>query len=91
MRVRLLMWQQGGKHVHAHGHGGALNPVDTASDRLHFYDERGSTAYDKATNIWYKDGRPFAPSFPLSFSLDDGRTVTVVAKGKGGKLTWQVQ
>jgi hypothetical protein len=85
------MWKTGGKHIHAHGHGGKQNSIDTASDRLIFYDTTGSTTYDLATGSWYRDGQPFTPTFPLTFTLEDGRTVTANVTGKGGKVKWQIQ
>jgi len=89
--MHLLMWKQGGKHVHAHGHGGKQNDIDTTSDRLMFYDVSGSTVYDTQTDTWYKDGQPFTPTYPFSFALDDGRTVKAKSHAKGGKVTWAVQ
>jgi len=87
--MHLLMWRTGGKHINAHG--GKQNPIDTASDRLIFYDVSGSTVYDTLTDTWYKDGQPFTPTYPFSFPLEDGRTVTANVTGKGGKVKWQIQ
>jgi len=88
--MHLLMWHKGGKHTHAHGHGGKQNAIDTTSDRLIFYDVAGSTVYDTLTDAWYKDGRPFTPRYPLALTLSDGRTVTA-SQNKGGHLTWAVK
>lgn len=86
--MRLLMWHKGGKHIHAHGKGSAKNTIDMTADRLIFYDAGGSIVYDQS-GTWYKDGRPHTPTYPLSFALEDGRTVT--ADNKGGQIIWRVQ
>lgn len=88
--MRLMMWKQGGKHIHAHGSHGKQNPIDTTSDRLIFYDAGGSVVYDTQTDTWYRDGKSYIPNYPVTFDLDDGRQLIANRHGKGG-VTWLQQ